>query len=65
MSEPLSIQALGAGRVDLDPRQMRTSAPATAPTTGKSFADVFKETVGEVERLQNVADTTSKQLVSG
>jgi flagellar hook-basal body complex protein FliE len=32
---------------------------------GKSFKEVLADTVTEVQRLQNDADTTIKQLVSG
>jgi flagellar hook-basal body complex protein FliE len=64
MSEPISIPPIGPSRIELDPRSLRVSQPAQAPS-GKSFSEIFSEAVGEVQRLQNEADTTIKQLVAG
>ncbi len=41
---------------------------AAAPPAGQpetSFGDVLKESIGEVQRLQDEADTTIRQLVAG
>ncbi len=45
----------------------RTPRAAHAPgsAAGTSFKDVLADAVGEVERLQNDADTAIRQLVSG
>ncbi len=48
----------------VDPRTPR-SASAPGSAAGTSFKDVLADAVGEVERLQNDADTAIKQLVSG
>ena len=48
----------------VDPRTPR-SAHSPGSAGGTSFKDVLADAVGEVERLQNDADTAIKQLVSG
>ena len=66
MDDSLNVQRVGVRPGSVDPAQLRTARPASstaAPET--SFASVLAETVGEVQRLQNEADTTIKQLVSG
>ena len=71
MDDPLNVQRIGGfeetprlGQVD--PTQLRTARPATpAAPGGTSFANVLTETIGEVQRLQNEADTTIRKLVSG
>ncbi len=65
MSEPFKIGGINPQRIEVDPSQMRTAKPQPSSTEGKSFKDVLAETVGEVERLQNEADTTIKKLVAG
>jgi len=51
------------GRVD--PAQLRPARPSGPAAVGKSFRDVLAESLGEVQRLQDEADTTIRQLVSG
>jgi flagellar hook-basal body complex protein FliE len=66
MAEPFNIPPLGASRVEVDPLQMRSARPAVHPQgEGLSFQKVLDETIGEVQRLQNEADSTIQQLVSG
>jgi len=64
MAEPLNISGIRPQRVELEPKQVRPPQPS-APTEGKSFKDVLTEAVGEVQRLQDEADTTIKKLVAG
>lgn len=66
MAEPIQIPPLGSGRVEIDPLQMRAPrTPAPPQGEGLSFQKVLDETIGEVQRLQNEADSTIQQLVSG
>lgn len=62
--DPLKPATLGIRPSDTAAAQMRTPAPRL-PEGTKSFKDVLADTVSEVQRLQNDADTTIKQLVSG
>ncbi len=48
----------------VDPRTPRAAGSAGAGE-GVSFKDVLSDAVGEVQRLQNDADTAIRQLVSG
>lgn len=48
----------------VDPRTPRAAASAGAGE-GLSFKDALSDAVGEVQRLQNDADTAIRQLVSG
>lgn len=65
MPDPFQIPDIGSRRSpELDPRELRTFTPRPAdPST--SFQDVLTNTVGEVQRLQNEADNSIRQLVSG
>ena len=63
--DPLQIPGIQPRQVDFDPKQLRTSALAKPEVEGKAFKDVLKETISEVQRLQDEADTTIKKLVSG
>lgn len=65
MADPLNIGAITPGRIEIDPSTMRTPASSSTPVEGKSFKDVLADSIGEVQRLQNEADTTIKKLVSG
>jgi len=62
--DPLKSPTLGIRTSDLGAAQMRPPA-SRVPEGNKSFKDVLADTVSEVQRLQNDADTTIKQLVSG
>lgn len=65
MAEPFSIPEVGGLKLaQLGPVGLR--APRLTPSTeSKSFGDILMGAVGEVQRLQEEADTTIKQLVSG
>ena len=64
MPDPMRVPGFGPRNVGVDPKSMRTAKlPGTAPT--QSFKEVLTESIGEVQRLQNQADTTIKQLVAG
>ena len=62
-----------AGEFDIPrvtPQQVRRidtglSSPAASKVEGSSFKDVLKDSVSEVQRLQNEADATIRQLVAG
>jgi len=64
MVEPLKVPGLGARPVEVSPLQMRPPQPR-APEGGASFKAVLADAVTEVQRLQNEADKTIKQLVAG
>jgi len=64
MTEPLGIQGIGPKRPELDPSRLRTPQVKSEPAV-TSFKDVLADAVGEVQRLQNEADTTIKKLVAG
>ena len=67
MTDPLKIPRVGPG-----PPPIEAMRPAQAPARPQpmgaekaSFKDVLTEAMTEVQRLQNEADTTIKQLVAG
>ena len=63
--ESMRVEGLGPKRAGLTPNELRTSRIASDTTSAGSFNDVLAEAVGEVQRLQNEADMTIKQVVSG
>ena len=65
MDDPFRIAEIATKSSPVvDPRTPR--APGSTPSAGgASFKDVLSDAVGEVQRLQNEADTAIKQLVSG
>jgi flagellar hook-basal body complex protein FliE len=71
MEDPLNVQRIGGLEVtpragQVEPTQLRTARAVTpAAPGGTSFANILTETIGEVQRLQNEADTTIRKLVSG
>lgn len=54
----LSVSGVGAP-------QLRPARPAPLAGESVSFKDVLNDTVNQVQQLQNDADATIKQLVSG
>ena len=65
MEDLKGVQGIGLKPGPIEPTQLRPAKPASAAVAGKSFQNVLSETIGEVQRLQNEADTTIKKLVSG
>jgi flagellar hook-basal body complex protein FliE len=66
MEDPLNVQRIGLKSGSVDPTQLRVArTDSTSGVSKTQFADVLAETVGEVQRLQNEADTTIQKLVSG
>lgn len=63
--DPMNVSKIGLRPSSVEPGQLRTARPRTPETGGPSFKDVLKDAVGEVQRLQNEADTTIRQLVAG
>lgn len=63
--QPFEIQKIGIQPVVADPRELQSVRSSVAPSPVKSFNEVLTETISEVQRLQNEADTTIRQLVSG
>ena len=63
--ESMRVEGLGPKRAGLTPNVLRTPRPASATPSAGSFKDVLAEAVGEVQRLQDEADMTIKQVVSG
>jgi flagellar hook-basal body complex protein FliE len=63
MADPFNVGAIGPKRIEINPAAAKPHAPVAEPA--KSFKDVLTEAVGEVQRLQNEADSTVKKLVSG
>ncbi len=64
MTDSFKIPEIGPRPVSLDPGQLRVGK-SSQPTDGVSFKDILADTFGEVQRLQNEADTTIRQVVSG
>jgi flagellar hook-basal body complex protein FliE len=64
MPNHLPIEPIGPKGASLDPRQLRTPSPAPEGES-TSFLDSLTDAVGEVQRLQQQADTTIRQVVSG
>lgn len=64
MTKHFEIPPVGPRPTEMDPRQLRPAQPApTQPE--RSFKEVLTDAVGEVQRLQEEADTTIRQLVAG
>lgn len=65
MVDPLKIPGLGRAKLEADALQMRKPAVHKPQADAPSFKDVLTDAVSEVQRLQDQADTTIKQLVAG
>lgn len=65
MADPIRVPGIGTQPVELGPKEMRVARPSLPASGGASFKEMLAETVGEVQRLQNQADATIKQLVAG
>ena len=65
MTDPLNIPELRASRAGMDPRALRAPSPPPSAAPDRSFNDTLMESIGEVQRLQNEADTTIRKLVAG
>lgn len=65
MADVIPVQPIGLQQTaPVDATQLRVAKPAgTAPA--KSFQTTLTETITEVQRLRNEADTTIKKLVAG
>ncbi len=64
--ESMRVEGLGPPRrLEGSPEALRTSRAAGSTTGASSFKEVLAEAVGEVQRLQDEADMTIKQVVSG
>ncbi|HQE83914.1 MAG TPA: flagellar hook-basal body complex protein FliE [Candidatus Hydrogenedentes bacterium] len=61
----MRIEGLAPRRVEGVLPELRTSRAAADTTAASSFKDVLADAVGEVQRLQNEADMTIKQVVAG
>lgn len=64
MADPLRIEGLRKGPIEISATQMRTPAPRAGENV-RSFKDTLTDAITEVQRLQTEADSTIKQLVSG
>ncbi|MFP4172786.1 MAG: flagellar hook-basal body complex protein FliE [Candidatus Hydrogenedentota bacterium] len=64
MNDPLNISGLQTGRTGMDPRQLQQTGSLDS-TPAKPFNEVLQESIGEVQRLQDEADNTIRQLVAG
>jgi flagellar hook-basal body complex protein FliE len=62
MGGGFNINPVGPKRIEINPPS-QPQGPGAAPT--RSFKDTLNEAVGEVQRLQNEADSTVKKLVAG
>lgn len=68
MAEPIDPARIAARRVypeAVDPASLRKAQSVQPTAEGKSFSDVLTESIGEVQRLQDEADSTIRQLVAG
>ncbi len=64
MADPLRIEGLRRGPVEINATQLRQPGPS--PVSGqRSFKETLADTLSEVNRLQAQADSTIQQLVSG
>ncbi len=64
MADGFNIGAIGGPkRIEVNPGSAKPQAPKA--DGAKSFKDTLSEAVGEVQRLQNEADSTVNKLVSG
>jgi flagellar hook-basal body complex protein FliE len=64
MADPLRIDSLRKGPIEINATQMRTPSPRVSEG-GRSFQETLTDAMTEVQRLQSEADTTTKQLVAG
>jgi flagellar hook-basal body complex protein FliE len=64
VGQEFKIPELSPRPLAIDPTQPRRAVPSP-PANVPSFKDVLAESISEVQRLQNEADTTIKQLVAG
>ena len=64
MADGFNIGGIGPKRIEVIPGLAKPQSPTKA-SPAKSFKDTLSEAVGEVQRLQNEADSTVKKLVSG
>lgn len=65
MDDPIRIPSLSPRPIGIDPQSMRLPAGRAPETGAGSFKDVLQGTISEVQKLQNEADDTIRQLVSG
>lgn len=66
MLDNMSVPEIRLNTGSVDPSQMLTTqSTASSKTEGSAFKNVLSDAITEVQRLQNEADTTIKQLVSG
>lgn len=65
MADPLKIEALRRGPMELTATQMRPPMSSRPAEGARSFKDTLADAISEVQHLQNEADTTIKKLVSG
>jgi len=65
MPDPIRVPGIGLQPVEVSAKEMRPARPMAPEPAGKSFKEVLTEAVTEVQRLQNEADATIKQLVAG
>lgn len=63
MADGFNIGAIGPKRIEVNPASAKPLAPKA--DAARSFKDTLSEAVGEVQRLQNEADSTVNKLVSG
>jgi flagellar hook-basal body complex protein FliE len=65
MADPMNVPGINRKPIEISAKQMRPAAPHAPAQPAKSFKDTLAEAVNEVQRLQNEADHTIKQLVAG
>ena len=63
--EGMRVEGLGLKRAGFTPQELRPSRSVSSTSSAGSFKEVLAEAVGEVQRLQDEADSTIKQVVSG
>lgn len=62
MADPLNISSIGPQSIRPD---NPLSPPSSNPSPGASFKDILADAVGEVQRLNDEADSTIRKLVAG
>lgn len=65
MIDPLKVPGARLQPPEINAKQMRPPQARPAGTEDQAFKDVLADAITEVQHLQNEADTTIRQLVSG
>lgn len=65
MADPLKVPGIGLRPLETSATHMRAPQARVPAQKSQSFKDMLADAITEVQRLQDEADTTIKQLVAG